>query len=84
VVTEISTGVSLLAVVGIGLKFLNKKADKSSCEPIHEALNHDMARGEKKFDELTKEQQKQGIVLARVDERLLWMVKKMDNLNGGK
>lgn len=81
---ELSTGVGLLAVVGIGLKFLNKKVDKAACKPIHDALNHNMEKGEKKFEELTRVQQKQGIILARIDERLIGMSKKLDKFNGSR
>ena len=79
---------TIVAILTGGFKVLSKRVDKkvdlTACKPVHEALNHNMEKGEKKFEELTRVQQKQGVILARIDERLIGMSKKLDNLNGGR
>lgn len=80
--------VTIVAMLTGGFKILSRRVDKKvdliACKPIHDALNHNMEKGERKFDELTSVQQKQSVVLARIDERLIGISKKLDKFNGGR
>lgn len=49
---------------------LKEKPDMVFCIERHNVLNRDLSVGSKKFDLLTKTQTEQGLVLARIDERL--------------
>lgn len=81
-------GAGVLTLVGLGFKLLSRKIDtkasEDKCVAVHGALSQNMVRGEKKFEELTKVQNEQSVVLARIDEKLLGISKKLDNLNGGQ
>lgn len=79
-----------VAVVGTGtmLKFLNgrinKKQEIKTCEAIHKANNEALERGEKKFDKLLDEQEKQGKTLAGQAVTLEFIGKSLDKLANGK
>lgn len=82
--TSFAIAVGIITIGGVTLKFINNNKSNTNkniissqnCSDYRAEIKADLDRGKKEFKEIQEDLKKQGIMLARIDERTQKWAKK--------